>query len=200
MAKRVLIINGSYREHGFTDQMADLMAIQLELAGLEVEQVVLRRFPIEFCTNCRHCTQSEGSAPGQCVIDDGMKILVEKIEAADGYIFASPTNFYTVTALFKRFLERLIIYGYWPWHSPAPKFRRSPFKPALCVTSCASPSLIGRFAFNTLGVMKQAAHCVGAKVVDTLMVGLVSEQLPVNISVRDQRRIRNITQRLLRKL
>jgi multimeric flavodoxin WrbA len=200
MSKRVLIINGSYRERGFTDQMLDLMTIQLELSGVEVEQVLLRRFPIEFCTNCRCCTQSEGDAPGHCPIDDNMKILVEKIEAADGYVFASPTNFGTVTALFKRFLERLVIYGYWPWQAPAPTYRKSPAKHALCVSSCAAPSLIAHFAFNTLTVLKHAARCVGADVVDTLLAGRVSEELPADISVKDQRRIKRVTTNLARKL
>jgi multimeric flavodoxin WrbA len=200
MPKRVLIINGSYRERGFTDQMVDLMTIQLELAGVEVQKVTLRCFPIEFCTNCRRCTQSDGEAPGHCLIEDNMNSLVEMIETADGYIFASPTNFDTVTALFKRFLERLVIYGYWPWQAPAAKYRKPVAKLSLCVTSCAAPSLLGRFAFNTLGVLKHAARSVGAKVVDTLMVGRVSEELPADISVSDQRRIKKTTKKLIRKL
>jgi multimeric flavodoxin WrbA len=41
-----------------------------------------------------------------------MATLTQKIETADGIVLASPTNFYTVAALFKRFMERLVVYAY----------------------------------------------------------------------------------------
>ena len=200
MPGTVLLINGSYRPGGFTDQMLDLMAGRLEQGGFSVKRIVLREAPIEFCGNCRSCTQTEGPAYGHCVIDDAMGSLLEQIEAADGYVFASPTNFATVTALFKRFLERLVVYGYWPWGAPTPRYRKSPLKPALCVTSCAAPALIGRFAYHTIGVMAQAARCVGASVVDTLMIGMIAQQPVVTIGESDRRRILRMTEKLIRTL
>ena len=105
----------------------------------------LRDYPIEFCRNCRECTQLPGVAPGACVLDDGMRDLVAKIEAADAYILASPTNVYAVTALFKRFMERLIVYAYWPWGAAAPKLRKKlATKRAIAITSSAAPVLLGR--------------------------------------------------------
>ena len=117
----LLAITGSYREDGIIDQAVATAAAAARRAGAEVEIVHLRNYPIEFCRNCRECTQTAGEAPGQCVIKDGMATLIQKIEAADGFVLASPTNFYTVTALFKRFMERLVVYAYWPWgaaHAP----------------------------------------------------------------------------------
>ena len=128
MPKQVLIINGSYRKEGFTDLMLGIMKEQLEKAGITVETILLRETPIEFCLNCRNCTQTEGNMPGECAIDDGMRAVIEKLEAADGYIFASPTNYGTVTALFKRFLERMTVFGYWPWGTPAPVYRKKESK------------------------------------------------------------------------
>lgn len=121
---KILAINGSYRDRGITDQCVEVMTQVLEEAGVQVETVNLRSFPIGFCENCRACTQSPGEEPGTCVLHDDMAALVDKIEAADGYILASPTNFGTVTALFKRFMERLTVYAYWPWGTPAPKYRK----------------------------------------------------------------------------
>jgi multimeric flavodoxin WrbA len=43
-----------------------------------------------------------------------MATLVERIEAADAYVFAAPTNFNSLSAVFKRLMERLAVYGYWP--------------------------------------------------------------------------------------
>ena len=36
-------------------------------------------------------------------------------------MLASPVNFYNVTAIFRRFLERLLGFTYWPWGKAAPK-------------------------------------------------------------------------------
>ncbi len=200
MSKQVLIINGSYRDEGFTDLMLGMMKERLEKAGITVETVLLRESPIEFCLNCRNCTQAEGSAPGECVVDDGMSALIVKLEAADGYIFASPTNYGTVTALFKRFLERMTVFGYWPWGTPAPAYRKKESKAALCVSSCAAPSLLGRIDYNTLKTLKMAARNVGAKVVDTLMIGLVSNEKEPTVSPRDHRRIERTVEKLIKAL
>ncbi len=42
---------------------------------------------------------------------------------ADGIVLAAPVNFFTVTALMKRFIERLLVYVYWPWGKSLPKPR-----------------------------------------------------------------------------
>ncbi|HID49505.1 MAG TPA: flavodoxin family protein, partial [Chromatiales bacterium] len=122
---RILAINGSYRDDGITDQSVTILTDTLKKAGADVEIILLRGYPIEFCLNCRECTQQPGEAPGQCVQHDGMQALVNKIEAADAFILASPTNFGSVTAIFKRFMERLVVYAYWPWEMNAPQYRKA---------------------------------------------------------------------------
>jgi len=117
-ATKVLSINGSYRDSGITDQAIKTAAQSLAESGAVVESIMLREYPIEFCLNCRACTQEPGVTPGHCVHDDGMRDLVEKIEEADAYIIAAPTNLGSVTAIFKRFMERLVVYAYWPWGLP----------------------------------------------------------------------------------
>jgi multimeric flavodoxin WrbA len=106
---RILAINGSYRPGGAMDQAVAIAAEAARHAGAEVEVIHLRATPIEFCQNCRACTQEAGPDPGACVQHDGMATLVGKIEAADAFILASPTNFYAATAVFKRFMERLVV-------------------------------------------------------------------------------------------
>lgn len=107
---KILAINGSYRDDGITDKTIKAMVQILEESGAEVEVILLRKYPIEFCFNCRECTQKPGDTPGECVQHDGMQELIDKIERSDGYILASPTNFGSVTAIFKRFMERLVVY------------------------------------------------------------------------------------------
>ncbi len=155
---RILAINGAYRDDGITDQ-AVVTVVQAAAAGAEVEMIHLRGYPIEFCLNCRECTQQPGTAPGQCVQHDGMAELVGKIEAADAFILASPTHFSTATALFKRFMERLIVYAYWPWAMHSPQLRKAgePRKKAVLITSCAAPVILGCWAYGTRQHLQMAA-------------------------------------------
>ncbi|MGM0593975.1 MAG: flavodoxin family protein [Pseudomonadota bacterium] len=170
---RILAINGAYRENGITDQAVAALAHAIKAQHASVEVIQLRQFPIEFCLNCRECTQQPGTVPGHCIQHDAMQALVEKIESADGYILASPTNFGSVTALFKRFMERLVVYAYWPWGRPAPRHRKAGErpKPAILVSSSAAPTALARLAFHSVSQLKQTARTIGARPVGTLYTG-----------------------------
>lgn len=197
--KSIVAINGSYRDDGMTDQAVEAVAAAARQRGANVEVILLRDTPIEFCLNCRECTQPPGTQPGTCVQEDAMHALVEKIEAADAVILASPTNFYGVTALFKRFMERLIVYTYWPWGQAAPKLRKKGVtkKKALLITSSAAPTLIGRLAFNTVKQLKITANTIGAKPVGTLFTGLASAEPHPALPASAQRKARKLVERLL---
>jgi len=174
----ILAINGSYRDDGITDQAVELVVQAVQAAGAEAEIILLREYPIEFCLNCRECTQQPGEAPGECVHHDGMQELIDKIEQADGYILASPTNFGSVTAIFKRFIERLMVYGYWPWDMNAPQFRKANVakKKAVLLSSCAAPGIVGRWLFGTHKQLKMTAQTIGADTVGTLFTGLIAKE------------------------
>jgi len=176
--KKVLAINGSYRDDGMTDQTVEALAQAIEATGAEVEIILLREYPIEFCLNCRACTQQPGAAPGECVLHDGMQDLIDKIERADGFILAAPTNFGSVTAIFKRFMERLAVYAYWPWDMNGPLYRKAqaPRKKALLVSSCAAPGIIGRWFFGTHNQLKMTAKTIGAEVVGSLFTGMIAKE------------------------
>ena len=197
--RRILAINGSYRNGGITDQAVDSLVADLQGLDVEVEQIRLRDVPIRFCLNCRECMQQPGDKPGTCVHKDGMTEIIEKIEAADGFILAAPTNFYSVTALFKRFSERLAVYGYWPWGKAAPKFRKAtePKKKALLITSCAAPGFMGRFWYETPKQLRHAARTVGARSIGVVNPGLVSQESGPVLSKRMTRRTEKLARKLL---
>jgi multimeric flavodoxin WrbA len=176
--KKVLAINGSYRDDGLTDQTVEALAQAVEAAGAVVEIILLREYPIEFCLNCRACTQQPGAVPGGCVHHDGMQDLIDKIERADCYILAAPTNFGSVTAIFKRFMERLAVYAYWPWDMNGPQYRKAqaPRKIALLVSSCAAPGIIGRWFFGTHNQLKMTAKTIGAEVVGSFFTGMIAKE------------------------
>lgn len=196
---KILAINGSYRDDGITDQAVAALVKAVESAGAEIEVILLREYPIEFCLNCRECTQQPGESPGKCVQHDGMEELIKKIEQANGYILAAPTNFGSVTAIFKRFMERLIVYTYWPWDKNYPEFRKrnAQKKKAILVSSCAAPGIMGRLMYGTHKQLKMTAQTIGANTVGTLFTGLIAkdpqQKLPNNV----QRKIQTLSTKLL---
>jgi len=197
--KKILAINGSYRDDGITDQSVEALVRTLEPAGVEVEVILLREYPIEFCLNCRECTQQPGNTPGQCVQHDGMSELIDKIEQADGYILASPTNFGSVTAVFKRFMERLIVYAYWPWHKDYPEFRKAKVqkKKAVLVSSCAAPGFLGRLMYGTYTQLKMTARTIGAEPVGTLFTGLMAKEPHQALPEKVLKRIQKLALKLI---
>jgi multimeric flavodoxin WrbA len=197
--RKILAINGSYRNGGAMDQAVSGILDNLQSMGVDVEQIKLREYPIKFCMNCRVCMQQPGDAPGHCVHDDDMADLVQKIEEADGYVLAAPTNFSSVTALFKRFSERLAVYGYWPWGKSAPAFRRAKMakKPTILISSCAAPSLLGRLTYGTNRNLKVAAKTMGGKIVGSMVMGMMSQEPQPELPKRASRRINTLATRLL---
>jgi multimeric flavodoxin WrbA len=197
--KKILAINGSYRQDGFTDQIVEAFARAVENAGAEIEIVVLRDYPIDFCLNCRVCTQQPGEKPGACVLQDGMARLIEKIESADGYILASPTNFYSATAIFKRFMERLVAYAYWPWGMNAPQYRKAgvPRKRAIIISSCAAPGIIGRCLYGTHKQLKSTAKTIGAAVVGSVFSGMISKESQTVLPERLRKKIPELASKLV---
>jgi len=195
---RILTINGSYRSGGITDQTLAVMRRMLKDAGHDVVEVPLRDCDIRFCMNCRECTQLPGPRPGRCVQHDDMARLIDEIEACDACILASPTNCGAVTALFKRFQERLVVYGYWPWGNPAPQPRRAERRtPTLLVSSSAAPAIMGRWLFGTTGQLRQAAKMFGGKVRGVCFTGLAATAPDLRLDARQRRRAERFARRLV---
>jgi putative NADPH-quinone reductase len=197
--KSLLAINGGYREDGLTDRLVEHMLASASASGAQTHHLLLREHPIEFCLNCRACMQEPGATPGNCVHHDNMQDIVRQIEAADAFILASPTNFGSVTALFKRFMERLAVYGYWPWGEPAPKPRREQraIKKAALVSSCAAPALLGRVAFHSVSDLKLTAKTLGAMPQGVLFTGFAGQEAQGELPQRLQQRAQKLAHRLI---
>ncbi len=179
-AKKILAIVGSYRKGGTIDQAVSAVLAGAAECGAETSTIYLTDAYIEFCTNCRTCTQEPGDCRGSCVIPDDMADVLRRMDEADGLVLGSPVNFGDVTALTKRFQERLICYAYWPWDPKgAPKLRnRGKTKKAVLVTSSAAPSFLTRLTSRSLSSLKKIAAVVGARRVGTLSLGLAGDRAP----------------------
>ncbi|MEN6497134.1 MAG: flavodoxin family protein [Thermoguttaceae bacterium] len=194
---KITAIVGTYRKGGVIDSVVDEILTAAKEHGAEVEKVFLLDQRVEFCTNCRSCTQQEGTARGTCCLADDMAAILDRIDASDGLILASPMNFGTVTALMKRFIERLVCYGYWPWGRGIPKERiRRKTKRAVVVASSAAPAVMGRWLTGIVKLLKSAARLLGARNVETLFIGLVADQPKANLRESVKARARKLGQRL----
>jgi FMN-dependent NADH-azoreductase len=190
MAKRIVAIIGTYRKGRTIDTAASEVLRGAEARGAETQRIYLLDKHIEFCTNCRSCTQEENAGRrGKCVQKDDMDEVLQAIDEADGIVLAAPTNFFNVNALTRRFIERLVPYAYWPWNArTGPKYRvPKPDKKAVTITSTACPAFIAWFAMpgarKALGI---TAKTVGAKVVKSLCFGLAAQTPEATLSERDR--------------
>jgi putative NADPH-quinone reductase len=180
MSAKIVAIVGSYRKDGVTERAVEAVLEGARAHGAETRKFLLRETYLEFCTNCRSCTQVPGQARGRCAQQDGLEEILRAVEAADAVVLASPVNYYNTTALFRRFLERLLGYAYWPWGQAAPRLRckRRPRK-AVLVASASAPGFLIPLATGATRGLRLAARMLGAKPVGHLWIGLVAgEPLP----------------------
>ncbi len=177
MSKKVLGIVGSYRKGGIVDTLVDETLAAAAENGAETSKIYLLDVPIEFCTNCRDCTQEPGTKRGPCVHDDQMEAVLDQIDACDAVVLGAPVNFFNINALTRRFMERLVCYTYWPWGTMGPKMRvKTKTKKAVLITSSAMPGFLGRIFTGAMRALKIIAQTMGAKPVATLFVGLIADK------------------------
>ncbi|MBN1506573.1 MAG: flavodoxin family protein [Sedimentisphaerales bacterium] len=200
VAKRIVAIIGTYRKGRTIDTAVSEVLRGAEARGVQTQRIYLLDKHIEFCTNCRSCTQ-EGSAGrrGTCVQKDDMDEVLRAIDEADGIVLGAPTNFFNVNALTRRFIERLVPYAYWPWNAKAgPKYRAAkPDKKAVTVTSTACPAFIAWFAMpGARKALKIAARTLGARVLQSLSFGTAGQTPEATLGQKDRRKAYGAGERL----
>ena len=84
-----------------TETIVDYIIEGLSGYDIQVEKYFLDSSNISTCTGCELCFTN-----GECVIQDEIAIVIEQMRLADGFIFASPSFNYNVTAQMKAVLDR----------------------------------------------------------------------------------------------
>jgi len=182
MSKKIIGIVGSYRKGGVIDTIVSETLSSAKEAGAEVEKIYLIDQHIEFCANCRKCTQQPGEEPGRCVQDDDMAGILAKWKAADGMVLGAPVNFYNVTALTRKFMERLIGFSYWPWDQAGPTMRtKNKTKKSVLITSTGMPAFLARVFTGGPRALRLIADTMGAKPVANLCVGMIAQRERVKL-------------------
>lgn len=99
---RVVLLSGSPRPEGNTFQVVEECASVIREQGLDAEVISLAGMKIESCTACRRCAKE-----GNCMLDDGLAGIIDRIRDAEGFIVASPVYFGTARGDVMAALQRI---------------------------------------------------------------------------------------------
>ena len=101
--KRVLVLSASPRKNGNSDLLCHRFIEGAQEAGHEAELISLYDRNIEFCRACYACFRT-----GKCVLKDDMAEILEKMQAADVLVIATPTYFLTMNGKLKTAIDRFL--------------------------------------------------------------------------------------------
>jgi multimeric flavodoxin WrbA len=107
MAKEILILTGSPRRKGNSDQMADAFIRGAEAAGHKTHKFETAYKNIHGCRGCNMCW-STGTDP--CVVKDDFYELAPLIEKCETVIFVSPVYFWGFSSQLKTAWDRFYAY------------------------------------------------------------------------------------------
>jgi multimeric flavodoxin WrbA len=198
--KRFLGIVGSYRFGGVIDTVVSEVLQAAEENGALTSKIYLSDCNIDFCINCRECTQSPGQDRVPCLVhtDDDMDDIIEQIEKSDTIVIGAPVNIGSANALTQKFVERCVGYYYFPWGKKFPVLRDSRIRrKAILVSGSAAPAFMNSAVFGSSAMMtlKEIAKLVGADVVHTIKVGNVISS-DFGVPARSLKKARKATEML----
>lgn len=104
MSKNVLILSGSPRKGGNSDLLCDEFLRGAQESSNQVEKIFLRSKKVAPCNACYYCKTSGG----KCAIPDDMAEILDKMQAADVIVMASPVYFYSIDAQMKAVIDRSV--------------------------------------------------------------------------------------------
>ena len=99
---KVLMLNGSPREHGNIALAFSEMEQVFKENDVEYENILLGRTDIRGCIACETCRKR-----GKCVFDDIVNELAVKLEEADGLVIGSPVYYGSANGTLMSALQRL---------------------------------------------------------------------------------------------
>ena len=103
-AKKVTAFVGSARKGHTYDAVVQFLNNLQSMGDIEVEIVRLSDYRLGVCRGCKLCFDR---GEEHCPLKDDRDVLIEKIMASDGVIFASPNYSFQVSGIMKVFLDRL---------------------------------------------------------------------------------------------
>ena len=142
---KILAICGSQRKG---NTFSILNTIQEKFPDIDYEILMLKDMTLKDCYGCYACINI---GPEKCPLNDDRDLILEKMEEADGVVFTTPTNTRHITALMKKFMDKLGYIGHRPYFFD---------KYAMFVSTCKGfgadlaneymSSNIGQYGFNVV--------------------------------------------------
>lgn len=117
---KVLLVNGSSRRNGCTNEALTEVARALSEEGIETEMIFIGNEALPDCIACGKCRET-----GACVFNDAVNEFVEKAKTADGFVFGSPVYYAHPSGRLLTFMDRAFYSG----------GKHFSFKPAAAVLS-----------------------------------------------------------------
>jgi multimeric flavodoxin WrbA len=102
--KKVTAFVGSARKKHTHDAVAQLLSNLQSMGDIEYEIVHLSDYRLQACRGCKVCFEK---GEEYCPLKDDRDVLIEKMMASEGVVFASPNYSFQVSAIMKVFLDRL---------------------------------------------------------------------------------------------
>ena len=104
---KLLMVSGSRNRKGQTARAAAALAEGAAHAGCEIESVFLPELHVERCRQCEDDGWGLCRTKQQCVVEDDLASVVEKVRQADVVVFATPVYFSNLSESLRAFLDRL---------------------------------------------------------------------------------------------
>ena len=101
--KEVIIMSSSPRVGGNSEILAQEFGKGATNAGHDVEFIYLRDHYLKYCIGCMSCQKT-----GECIHNDAMNTICQKLMGADAIVFATPVYFYSMSGQLKVFIDRLV--------------------------------------------------------------------------------------------
>lgn len=105
---KVIAINGSARKNWNTHILLKKALEGAQSAGAQTELINLYDLEYKGCIGCLACKVKGSKKLGHCVVNDGLKPVLDKIDKSDGLILGSPIYLGDITAMMRALWERLI--------------------------------------------------------------------------------------------
>jgi multimeric flavodoxin WrbA len=102
--KKVTAFVGSARKKHTHDAVVQFLSHLQSMGDIEYEIVRLSDYRLQPCRGCKVCFEK---GEEHCPLKDDRDVLIEKMMASDGVVFASPNYSFQVSAILKAFLDRL---------------------------------------------------------------------------------------------
>lgn len=104
---QMLVLSGSKNHQGRTAQAINALQKGFAKAGNTTECLFLPDLKLECCRQCENDGWGICRREGKCIIEDDFPSVVEKIEASDIVVFATPVYFGDLSESTRGFLDRL---------------------------------------------------------------------------------------------